>query len=404
MKSENRLDLIVRRLEEMQFHPTNILGICFFIGLRANYLSLDQQNQMKSDEERIDYLLTNRSKYMEEEKLEKLINNINDPKKCYKKFPCAQIMGLFKSLAYYLEMEMPDGRFSKDQLIEQSEECGFGDLLNLNPKKPEQKIAELCSIDPKNKAHKGEITLRENQEIFDNFFYWIGHALKYEPLILNKEKKPSIESNEEAFAFSTLILGGYNNSDPMGLTYFLEQIILPPVYALIIDTSSNNPFHGSLLETGTPFEIALASFIRGLPNEMNKIIWDESKPIFYNQKTLEKINSELVFAPIEYSIKAYQSQIDARWKTPKIINYFKENKHLFENEHNQIESFKRKDGESLMETIFRVIKDRWGFSKENVTTISPNMVFLAIFHFTFIYAWIALIEDSNFIEDTKILN
>lgn len=51
MKSENRLDLIVRRLEEMQFPPTNILCICFFVGLRANYLSLDQQNQMKSDEE-----------------------------------------------------------------------------------------------------------------------------------------------------------------------------------------------------------------------------------------------------------------------------------------------------------------------------------------------------------------
>ena len=401
MKSENRLDLIVRRLEEMQFPPTNILGICFFVGLRANYLSLDQQNQMKSDEERYDYLLTNRSKYMEEEKLEKLINNINDRKNCYKKFPCARIMGLFKSLAYYREMEMPDGRFSKDQLIEQSEEYGFGDLLNLNPKKPEQKMAELCSIDPKNKAHKGEITLRENQEIFDNFFYLIGHALKYVSPTLNKEKKPSIESNEEAFAFSTIILAGYNNSDPQGLTYFLEQIILPPIYDLIINTSSNNPFHESLLKTGTPFEIALASFFRGLPNEMNKIIWNESKPIFYNQKTLEKINSELAFAPIENSIKAYQSLIETRWMRPKIINYFKEINTMFENEHNQIESFKRKDGESLMETIFRIIEERWGFSKENVTTISPNIVFLAIFHFTFIYAWIALIDENNFTEDSE---
>ena len=58
---------------------------------------------------------------------------------------------------------------------------------------------------------------------------------------------------------------------------------------MLINTSSNNAFHESLLKTGTPFEIALASFFRGLPNEMNKIIWDESKPTFYNQKTLEKI-------------------------------------------------------------------------------------------------------------------
>ena len=403
MKSENRLDLIVRRLEEMQFPPTNILGICFFVGLRANYLSLDQQNQMKSDEERYDYLLTNRSKYMEEEKLKKLIKDIDNPKVGFKKWPCGQIMGLFKTLAYYREMEMPDGRFTKDKLIEQSEEYGFGELLNLNPKKPEQKIADLYSIDPKNKTHKGEFTLRENQEIFDNFFYLIGHALKSEWPV-GKKRKPSIESNEEAFAFSTIILAGYNNSDPQGLTYFLEQIILPPVYDLIINTISNTPFHEQLLETGTPFEIALASFFRGLPNEMNKIIWDESKPIFYNQKTLEKINSELVFAPIEDSIKAYQSLIETRWMRPKIINYFKKNKHLFDNEHFQIDSFKRKDGESLTETIFRIIKERWGFSKENVTTISPNIVFLAIFHFTFIYAWIALIDDSNFTEDTNILN
>ena len=122
------------------------------------------------------------------------------------------------------------------------------------------------------------------------------------------------------------------------------------------------------------------------------------------KKTLEKINSELAFAPIENSIKVYQSLIETRWMRPKIINYFKENKHLFENEHNQIESFKRKDGESLMETIFRIINERWGFSKENVTTISPNIVFLAIFHFTFIYVWIALIDKTNFTEDSNIIS
>lgn len=385
-----QLDSIIQKLEDMQFSPKNILGIIFFLGIKVLYVNLDEREALRdslvSDEDQSAYMNKRISMYMPVGEYEKIFTRIKESDNPAQLFPLIGILKAFKALAYYSKMDIPKDREGKNK------ESADLDFLN-----PERNSIELMDKEPSK-----DYLMYDYQTIYDHFFYVIGDILNTHWIKAKETNNKNLKGYyHEAFVFAQFIQGHYSYHDPIGFVLFMEQFKLPPIYNAIFcldEKSLENMISSPLIQR------TLASFISGHPIELCDFIWNESRIIFYDQKTLKPINTDLANKDFAFTIELYNSYIVNRLMKPEILSHFIEHKEIFNNKHNQLKLFKRKDGENFNDLIFRIIKDRWGFDEQCPRNLPSRITFIAIFHFTFLYSWVAWIEDDFPSIDDKFLN
>ena len=224
--------------------------------------------------------------------------------------------------------------------------------------------------------------------VFDVFFNLLGKALK-----------KIVKNNEGAFAFSTFFLQRVTYQDQHGFQDFLILFkrFAPPFYSVILDpiSISNycNPDRDFDYYT---FHIILTGFLSGLPSDVQDIVWNEQRIIFYDQETKKIMRGDLQFTHLSDSLSFFDSFIEKRLLNNEVKKFYKTKIDIFDNEHNQLKNFKIKNNldvyENLYKNIFIIVKKRWGFDINSSYSSLQNITFLVTFYFTLIYSYIANIE------------
>ena len=385
----DKLNAVVSKLEEIGLRYESILGIVCTMGLKVSTISLDEQKDIGLENSSTfpDLIEKRIFEFISKEDYQGIVAEFHSKDKKYKQFPLIKINTLFNTLSYYLNFYFPKDRKNSD-----------GDELM-----PLTDFKQKKGFNLYKKRDTGKFLLSDYQEIYELFFFHLG-------FILNEkhEDKPSIENYKESFVFSNIIAQYFNYNDPHGLTFFIEQLRLPPLFHMIISPYGNELIfrkEGENYVNYLPIHIALQGFLSGLPGDMSTIIWNESRYIYYDQKTLKPRNTEYQYKNPKFIIEVYNKYIHERLKSSDMVNYLIDNRELFNNEHNKISSFKFKKSKiSLKDNIFKLIKKRWGFDLDNIDTNPKAITYLAIFHFVFIYAWIGLLEDDFPALDKSSLN
>lgn len=385
----DKLNVVVSKLEEVGLRYESILGIICTMGMKASTLSFAEQEEIgPNNSSTFSHIIEKRIfEFISKEDYQIITDEFYSKDKQYKQSPLIKINPLFNTLSYYLNFRFPEERTN----IKGEE------LLPLTEFKLQK------SFNLYKKRDTGKFLLADYQNIYELFFYQFG-------FILNEkfDDKPSIENYKEAFVFSNIIIQYFNYHDPTGLTFFLEQLRLPPLFDMIISPYGNELIfkrEGESFVNYLPIHIALQGFLAGLPNDMSEIIWNESRYIYYDQQTLEPRNTEYQYKNPKFIIEVYNKYIHDRLKSSEMVNYLIDNRELFNNEHNKISSFKfKKSKVTLEDNIFKLIKKRWGFDIDDIDTNPKAITYLAIFHFVFIYAWVGLLEDDFPALDKSSLN
>jgi len=360
MSKHYLFDAFIGKLHEMRFQDELTYGLSFILGWR---LALVTKEELESKN------ISDANTYQEE--LFDKYFDVNLGSKLNSRYEqdlinagVSRIVDTFREFAYLTSIHISSDR------------------LNLNG----EKTTLLNPIKNKylfpNKKPEDMKTLHDFHMVYELFFLSIGETLKQ-----------IVDDHNAAFAFTHFFNELIGHEDQVGNAQFFRQFeeFLPPLYMFLLTPDCFLQFYDETGKTKSlPFHFALRPLLYECPHELGESIWSEQRVIFYNQETLEPQNEEFQYIHIEESAKTiFDSYIEARYKHQNIIDYFQEKVPLFGDWHQQLKDYKMKKNDDLYSHIYKIIKRRWGFERNQKLTISGNVTFLAMFYLTFIITYIA---------------
>ena len=350
MKKRN-LDYIVETLEDFRFDENLINGIVFFLACR---LSFCRDEDLKNEQVDSQEFITNR--YYSFFDLDDIPELNSRPLKVPIIPVIEDLIECFQSFAFYMDFYMEEDRVSESgRSTHAFDKCKHKKYLNDEEAKENFKLFHI-------------------NEIYTNFFISLGDVLKL------------VTSNyREVFAFADKFITYSVSEDPVGFSRVVNNglKVVPPIYTTILDLYFHQMIYdenGLRDDRSPPFQLTLQGFMNGMPHEMADIVWNLQRILFFNQETLEQINTEFQFLNIreaEQLYKHFENEVIEKNK-----EYFESIKPQFSNEHTSfLESYTNNGKETSFEFIYRKIFEVHGLSPDRDYSNPTRQTYFAIFFF-----------------------
>lgn len=344
----SRLDIWVKRCEELRLSPNCTKGLAFFLGLKIHKIKdFDQEEAIK----KIDHFLNfEKACELSKEISSELAQNLF--------LRTVMIIKAFTSLS---KIEFPENRLNSD-----------GKPTTLFDPYDEQEIFEY-----------DEGKLVDFHKRYENFFEKIGEGFELAEF-----------SYAHAFLYSEKFAMQAVLEDAYGYQFFDSVLgangVLPPIFERLIEEGWNvNNLNG---EGYLPFQTALGGYIGGLDIELIDFIWNCQRVLFYDQTTLEKINLEFQWGStldfirlLNHFGESYFAHETIKAHIQKHLNLFMTQKDI------DFDWYKIPDDTNLYQFLVEKIKDKDGYDYTSEDTLSESnrLQFKAAFFFMFMYGMAA---------------
>ena len=368
MEKQKLFEKFIGLLNEIRTSEESELGLSFFLGFRITLLSPEERAGLKIEDPeefldiRIAKFIDAEERYLIHQRV-KSNPNINEF--------IMDAIGVFKWLGAKLEFKLSKNRLAID-----------GNKTDLfTPYKPGDFEDGFEPVK--------DLNLNNVGDVYETFFYQLGARLK---------KHNVINSSKEAFVFSYYFGQFANEYDQDGIKDFfiIFNNLIPPLYNSLFEPEKFEFFADN--KDGKkylPFHYALTNLIGNV--EAGRVIWNEQRLIFHDQKTGKFRNDDFQFLPLNESRPFFEMLLRTRYLTKDGLEHFKEQSKLFDNKLHKLKKYKKTKDIDFIDHVFNKVKEFWGFdvNRAKEITTHANINFFAITFICFIYCYVANIDDFN---------
>jgi hypothetical protein len=373
-KENNNLDHLVQVLKDCNFENFSILGFSFYFAQRLSFVLPDDKTDNEIDSQ--EFITSRFNSYLNVDRCEEF--NTRYSQELYEQ-TFSDISNCFKSLAYYLQIEL-----NKDRLNINGEKAD-----HFNP----EKYMTLSLKEPNE-----ILEVYDWNELYSMFFYELGRAIEQ-----------STFNYHEAYALSDRFTTFYSEKDQIGFCQIIQQSFKmpPPFFTNLIDPNRHFYFFddsGPRKDKLLPFQIALGTIVPN--NTVGEFVWNQTRLLFFHPDSNEPINTHLQFQDIASSeplLEGYYEKIFLpnisffRSKKEEIVKALEgvNSSDFLKLNTNIIVSSKVKI-QSKFDLIYKVLKESWGFDANiKGSFISSNLTFFAYFYYCFVLCCIINLEESE---------
>ena len=214
-------------------------------------------------------------------------------------------------------------------------------------------------------------SLKDLTEIFEKYFFHLG-------VILSKVSK----NHRDIFVLQDIYSESIKRIDMIGWARICNSSFdcLPPFYRTLFSPNMHKAIFdkNGLLENGLiPCQVVLQSFINGQTKDYSEFIWDQFRILFWQQDTLELVNTEYQHA----SYKSWENLTDYFFNDIPLqftkYHEFKRNMILQENVF--LEQFVNSNNIDKYTFIHSKIEEIWGFCNDKRYQEVEHLTFFTIF-------------------------
>ena len=338
----NNLTKWIKKSEELRLSDSCIKGIAFFLGLKCH----ESKTQDEVDE-KIKF-------FIDKEDCFALLNSIDSVKAALAYY---SIIKIFNSFSGALEFKFPENRLDSN-----------GQITNaFTPSAKGEKFHDVKSIQ--------EAKLKDYHEAYESFFEELGYVFSLNGI-----------TAEQAFAFSDTFVISANFDDVKGFGFFIEvfKIATPPVFISLLNLSAvrNLLSEDDLL----PFQTAQNGYLGGQDVDLCNFVWNNQRILFYNQKTLEKINLDYQWVTIVDFINFLNAYFLNYWSHDNIKEFFRKNLTVLGRYDIPLSDFNVNTRADFFPLILRMVNENDGYSLNEKLSPSNALQYKACFYFRFIFA------------------